>query len=109
MKILLVEDDGVVQALQKALLDDTGHDVTSVGTGSEALEQLASEAYDALILDVVLVGLTGFDVLERAGHLPNKVVVLTALSTHELTGLLPPNIKVLTKPASTEEILGALE
>ncbi|MFX5821138.1 response regulator, partial [Acinetobacter baumannii] len=57
-----------------------GHEVVLARTGEEAWESLSQGAFDLLVLDLMLPGMDGFAVLERAKALPQrpKVLVLTA-------------------------------
>jgi DNA-binding response OmpR family regulator len=78
--ILVIEDDPLVARLLLHVLTRAGHSVTHAESGPAALERLAAQAPDLIVLDVRLPGLDGFGVLERVrsrGPLP-PVIMLTA-------------------------------
>jgi two-component system, OmpR family, response regulator VanR len=65
MKILLVEDDIMLNEMIAEYITSTGHIIKSVKTGTEALEILDKEKFDLLILDINLPDIDGFTILER--------------------------------------------
>lgn len=80
--ILLVEDTEAVIIQMKEILTMQGYSIMVAHNGSEALEQIASKIPDAMILDLMMPDVDGFDVLrhirseEKTDHLP--VIILTA-------------------------------
>ena len=80
-RLLVVDDDILIQRKLTADLPDLGFDVDVVSSGPEALEQLKREAYDAVLLDHELKkGPNGLEVLKQIRALPDppEVVYLTA-------------------------------
>jgi len=82
-RILAVDDDATALAALRQILASKGYDVTSAGTGEEAVEIVErGEAFDLILLDVALPGMSGFDVcrrirdLEGARNVP--IIFLTA-------------------------------
>jgi DNA-binding response OmpR family regulator len=65
MKILLVEDDIMLNEMIAEYITSTGHIIKSVKTGNESLEILANEKFDLLILDINLPDIDGFTILEK--------------------------------------------
>ena len=65
MKILLVEDDLMLNEMITEYITSTGHVIKSVKTGTESLEILNREKFDLLILDINLPDIDGFTILER--------------------------------------------
>jgi two-component system alkaline phosphatase synthesis response regulator PhoP len=64
-KILLVEDDNLLQNLYKGKLTDEGFEVVVVGDGKKGLDLARSQKFDLILLDIILPGgINGFDVLE---------------------------------------------
>ena len=61
LKLLLVEDNAINQALARALLQRMGHHVTAVGNGQEAVEALGKEAFDAVFMDCQMPVMDGFE------------------------------------------------
>lgn len=56
-KILVVEDEPEVVDLERAILRGAGYTVDVAQRGSEALEQLSTTAYEAVVLDLIMPGL----------------------------------------------------
>jgi len=65
MKILLVEDDIMLNEMITEYLSSTGHAITSAKTGNESLEILNAQKFDLLILDINLPDIDGFTILEN--------------------------------------------
>lgn len=85
MRILVVEDEpAIAAALRMALMDD-GHAVDTVTSGPEALAWSAAAPYGLVILDVILGGMTGFDVCRqlRDAGFGEPILMLTALTSVE--------------------------
>lgn len=77
--ILVVEDHPLfVNSLVRLLRDRGGHSVESVGSGEQALQQLADSKYDVVLIDVSLPGMNGIDLVhvihERKPQLPCLMV-----------------------------------
>jgi two-component system OmpR family response regulator len=81
MRILVVEDDTVLADVLYRALVQSAYAVDVVGNGDQADNALAVQNYDAVVLDVGLPGLSGFDVLRRLRARKSQVpvLILTAL------------------------------
>ena len=81
-RILVVDDDPSVRALVRDVLELEGHDVRVAEDGYAALRAVAAERPDGVVLDVVMPGMDGHEVLARlramAGGRELPVVMLTA-------------------------------
>ena len=69
MRILLAEDERSLSRAVIALLEKNNYSADAVYDGEEALEYLAAENYDALILDIMMPGMDGLTVLRPGLHL----------------------------------------
>ena len=72
-KRLLVVEDNPAEQLEKRSGELLGYDdidVTTVGTGAEALDAITDQAFDCVVLDLRLPDMSGFDVLERLRDTP---------------------------------------
>lgn len=80
MRLLVVEDDERMAVLLKRVLEEDGYAVDVTGDGAEALWLGQENDYDAIVLDGMLPGMDGFDVLRawRAGGRWAPVLMLTA-------------------------------
>jgi len=112
VRLLVIEDyavlrDGLVRGLR-----DAGYAVDATGDGTEGLWYAENHPYDAVVLDVMLPGLGGFDILRRLRRAGNAmpVVVLTARDavTDRVAGLDLGADDYLVKPFAFDELLARL-
>ena len=73
--ILIVEDEALINDLIRENLVLVGHACTQIYDGQQAREYLKKREFDLLLLDIMLPGCSGYDVLEAAGDTP--VIMLT--------------------------------
>ena len=112
--ILLAEDDDSLRVFLAKALGRAGHIVTSCRDGNEALEALESEPYDLLLADIVMPGLDGIELAQRATeHLPSmKVLFITGFAAVALnaqkTGA-SREAKILSKPFHLRDLVGEVE
>ena len=64
-RVLVVEDDALIRQLIEDELSDSGHAVQSVADGAAALDAVANEKPDAIVLDLMLPVVHGWDFIER--------------------------------------------
>lgn len=116
-RILLAEDVALSRRVIASLLRQDGHRVEEAGDGRQALERLATEAFDVLILDAAMPGASGLDVLSRladaASHRlrrPAQCILLTASSDPSLeSSAYAVGVDlVLRKPVTASELAQAL-
>jgi CheY-like chemotaxis protein len=67
-KILVVDDERLNRTLMTVALSNTGYTVVCAEHGREALEKLHAQPYDALLLDLLMPEMDGFQVLEQMRH-----------------------------------------
>ncbi len=106
MKILVVENDPVTVVLLQQLLSGIGHEVVTTAFAADAVQLLMERSWDCLILDMILSGGNGYDVLCH-GILPPKVIVTTALDHTDPERLC--GCRLLMKPFTFEQLQQALE
>jgi len=112
LRILVVEDEHkVAQALREGLAGE-GYDVTLEDTGEGAFFRAATEAFDAILLDVMLPGRDGLTILQslRARGVRTPVLVLTARDTLDdrVRGLDSGADDYLVKPFAFAELLARI-
>ena len=109
MRILLAEDERDLNKILTAKLTDEGYSVDPCYDGVEATEYLEAADYDGVILDVMMPGMDGFEVLKklRASGKDTPVMFLTARDTiaDRVKGLDLGACDYLVKPFSMEELL----
>jgi len=112
MRVLLVEDDSETARFVEAGLQGHGHDVTVAADGRDALRIGGEESFDAIVLDRMLPGLAGLDVLRglRAREIPVPVLMLTAMGgvLDRVDGLEAGADDYLVKPFELVELMARL-
>src|SRR5713101_6649982 len=109
-KILIVDDEPFNVDYLEQELEDLGYKTVSASSGPEALEKVATEAPDLILLDVTMPGMDGFTVCrllkekEETQLIP--VVIMTALGAREdrIKGIEAGADDFLTKPADQREL-----
>ena len=112
-RILLAEDEaGLRQAVGDRLRAE-GYEVEAVADGDEALRRATGESFDLLLLDVMMPGRSGFDVVRdvRQRGLPTPILLLTARGevVDRVVGLKLGADDYLTKPFAMAELLARVE
>ncbi|HEM3960123.1 TPA: response regulator transcription factor [Streptococcus suis] len=111
-KILVLEDDLVINQVVCEFLRDSGHDVLPLFDGGQALEEIQKMEFDLLILDIMVPTMTGLELLTAVRKISSvPVLVLTALSD-EYTQLISFNQDIsdfVTKPFSPLVLMKRIE
>ncbi len=78
-KLLLVDDEERFRETLAKRLRETGYEVSDAGSGMEALDMLAGQKFDLVIMDIQMPGLSGIETLSeiRAKHIGVEVIMLT--------------------------------
>ena len=109
MHILVVEDDVQLARQIASALTEAGHDATIVHDGEQALDKTKQKSFDLIVLDVILPGIDGFDVLRhlRSEHMASRVLMLTARGEvkDRVTGLQLGADDYLPKPFAMGELV----
>jgi DNA-binding response OmpR family regulator len=81
VRILLVEDDARMRALVDRGLSEQGHGVVTAASGPEAINVAAAREFDVLVIDVMLPGCSGIEVIRRLRDhgVRTPALMLTAL------------------------------
>jgi two-component system OmpR family response regulator len=111
MRLLVVEDEPDLLASLVATLAENGYAVDGAADGPEGLYKATAVDYDAVVLDVMLPGLDGWELLRRLRQTKNTpVLVLTARDTSadRVRGLDGGADDYLTKPFDLPELLARL-
>ena len=105
MNILIVEDEIHINGLISKALTLTGHRCKSAYDGMEALKMLNGGGFDLVILDVMLPGLTGFELIEYVKDIPVIFVTAKAGLNDKLKGLSLGAEDYIVKPFEMQELL----
>ncbi len=112
MKILLVEDETEIGELIKNGLEKEGFVLDYCQDGDSGMESAMTRSYDAIVLDVMLPGRSGLEILKviRAGHNNVPVIIITARGETEdrIEGLNLGADDYLPKPFFVEELIARL-
>jgi two-component system OmpR family response regulator len=112
MNVLVVEDEVKMAALIRRGLSEQGHAVDVARAGEDAVSMARASAYEAIVLDVILPGIDGFETCRqlRKEGIWSPVLMLTARGALEdrIAGLDGGADDYLTKPFSFAELLARL-
>ena len=112
MRLLVVEDEPDLAATLRKALAEEGFAVDVAGDGNDALWQAGSIAYDAIVLDLMLPGIDGLEVLKQLRATDNRspVLVLTArdATADKVRALDSGADDYLTKPFTLTELLARI-
>jgi CheY-like chemotaxis protein len=107
-RVLFVDDDVELCALGSDMISTSGHQCTTAASAEEALAILENEAFDLVVADVRLPGLSGLAFREIVGkrwaHLEDRVVLVTGLSMRP-----PEGVRLLQKPFTRGQLIQVLQ
>jgi two-component system phosphate regulon response regulator OmpR len=110
-RILMIEDDARLSEMVSEYLGQSGFRVTVCGTAGEGLERFGQEAFDAMVLDLMLPDMDGLEVCRavRAGSdLPILMLTARGDATDRVVGLELGADDYLPKPFDPRELLARL-
>lgn len=111
-RILVVDDEPKLVRLIQEVLTATGFEVVSTGSGEKAIEMVALEQPDLVLLDIVLTGdVDGFEVARRVREFSDvPIIMLTAKAKESdlLRGFDAGTDDYITKPFSSKELLARI-
>jgi two-component system chemotaxis response regulator CheY len=111
-KILVVDDSGLARRLVKQTAEELGHQVEEASDGAQALERYVLNRHDLVVLDMVMHGMYGVEVLSKLRELnPDlPVIVLTAdiqKSTREQVKAAGA-AAMINKPVKKDELVAVM-
>jgi DNA-binding response OmpR family regulator len=114
-RILVADDDLEIARMIQIKMARAGHETVIAGSGNEALAKVLASKFDVAVLDVMMPGMDGFEVLRRIKADPATCdlpcIMLTARS-HEkdvLTGLTAGAVDYIRKPFSMNELVARVD
>ena len=110
-QLLLVDDDAELCAMLREYLEPEGFDAETAENGQSALERLARGGIDLVVLDVMLPGLSGFEVLRRlraTSRVPVLMLTARGEEIDRVVGLEMGADDYLAKPFSPRELVARI-
>jgi two-component system chemotaxis response regulator CheY len=108
-RILIVDDSSMSRRITRGILESAGHEVTEAADGMAALERYSIEKPDLVLLDMVMAGMYGLDVLQKLREIDGqaKIIVATADIQHSTREMAENagSSGFLTKPIKKEALL----
>lgn len=106
--ILIVDDDIHISNMLFEVLSKEGYKISRAYSGTEALLFLSSKKPDLILLDLMLPGLTGEEILERIKNIPTIVVSAKADINDKVNLLLNGAVDYIIKPFDVNELLARI-
>jgi len=110
--ILIVDDEAIARNSLADILRLEGYRVTTAANGKIAVEKVEEESFDMILLDIIMPGMDGMEVLRQVARLApdTRIVLLTAHGSLEsaIEALRQGAHDYLLKPASPHEILASV-
>lgn len=111
-KILIVEDDPSIAELQKDYLEVAGFAVKICADGLAGFQEIQKESYDLLIIDIMLPGLDGLEILRRMNEEKDIPVLLVSAKKEEIDKIKGFSLGAddyITKPFSPGELVARVK
>lgn len=108
-KILIVEDNIDIHNLIKEILEKENYKILDAYSGTEALLLIEKEKIDLILLDLMLPGINGEEIIQQIKEIP--IIVISAKSSNDdkVNMLLEGANDYITKPFNTEELLARVK
>lgn len=108
-KILVVEDDMDIHNLIKNVLEKERYDVISAYSGTEALLLIEKKDLDLILLDLMIPGLSGEEIIKKVKNIPIIVISAKISSEDKVNALSIGANDYITKPFDTNELLARIK
>jgi chemotaxis protein CheC len=112
-KILIVDDSSISRRIVRGFLESGGHEVCEASDGNSALERYSAEKPDLVLLDLVMAGMGGLEVLQKLREIDGhaRVIIATADIQHSTREMArrAGSQGFLNKPFQKEELVIAVK
>lgn len=114
-KILIVDDDEIITNLMRMLVSMEGHEPTTVNDSLQAMEVALSVNPDLITLDLMMPGLTGFELCElmkndpKVAHIPIVIVSARDDPESKAKALQAGATEYIAKPFTVDEFIGKIK
>lgn len=111
IKILIVEDDTNIAKMIEAAISIVGYETEVCHDGIEAVEKIEQNVYDLILLDIMLPGMNGFEIIQRIQKKDIPIIFLSALQdvSDKVKGLKLGAEDYIVKPFEAVELLARIE
>ncbi|MCI8778585.1 MAG: response regulator transcription factor [Bacilli bacterium] len=107
--ILIVEDDMSIHSIIEEMLKQEHYSILNAYSGTEALMLLEQNQVDLILLDLMLPGLNGEEIIKRVNHMP-IIVISAKMTTEDKVNCLSMGANdYITKPFAKEELLARIK
>ena len=103
-KIIIIEDDISIHNVLKELLKNEGYNISNAYSGTEALLLLEKEKYDLILLDLMIPGVCGEEIIKKVSDTPIIVLSAKISSNDKVNCLLSGASDYITKPFDSKEL-----
>jgi len=110
-RILIVDDEPRLVQLVREILTATGYEVLAISSGARAVETIAVEQPDLILLDLMLPGVDGYEVARRVREFSHVPIIMLTAKVREadmLHGFETGADDYITKPFSSKELLARI-
>ena len=112
-KILVVDDSGLARRMMRQMLEELGHTVEEAADGSQTLERYVLNQHDLVVLDMVMHGMYGLEVLAKFQEINPKLPVIIATADIQKTTREQARAggaaAMVNKPLKKEEMTAVLK
>lgn len=111
-KVLIIEDDKSIAEIEKDYLEMSGFETIAVEDGTEGLELAEKEKFDLVVLDLMLPGTDGIEILRRIGEKKSFPILVLSAKTDETDKIRALNLGAddyMTKPFSMGEFVARVK
>ncbi len=108
-KILIIEDDISIHNIIEELLKNNGYNTYNAYSGTEALLLLEKETFDLILLDLMLPGLMGEEIIKKVNNIPIIVLSAKVSCDDKVNCLLSGASDYITKPFDSKELLARIK
>ncbi len=113
--ILIIDDSPTDVRVFTTLLEKAGHTVASAGNAEDGIEQVRNEQPDAIIMDVIMPGMNGFQATRtlsrdpKTKDVPILIITTKSMETDRVWGLRQGARDFITKPISEKDFLSRID
>ena len=114
-RILVVDDEPMVQQFLTAAITEEGHEIEIVDNGNDALERLGNEEYDVILLDIKLPGMSGIEIYKQlqksSKSLTRRVIFITGdvMGKDTMSFLSTAKPAYITKPFDVARLVREID